>query len=452
MNPNILFVFSDQQRYDTLGCYGQQLNVTPVLDQLASEGVMMRNAFTCQPVCGPARACLQTGKYATEIGCYRNAIALPQDEKTLPKFLSSVGYDVGYVGKWHLASTSHESNEDIGPYLSYETTAIPKELRGGYKDYWVASDVLEFTSHGYGGYMYKDMEKVEFSHYRVDATTDYVLDYLEECDSQKPFFLFTSYIEPHHQNDHNTYEGPEGSKSKFKNFTPPGDLVNHVGEGDWEENYPDYLGCCHSIDSNLGRIIAKLKEKGIYDQTIIIYTSDHGSHFKLRNSEYKRSCHDACVRIPMIISGPGFNGGMVVDDLVSLIDLPKTILNMAGIKEDNELQGNDIGQLVSGDCQDWPREVFIQISESQVGRAIRTQKWKYSVSAPDKDGALDASSTVYYEEFLYDLERDPFEQVNLIREPEYELIREELRQRLIKRAAEANEGHIEIKQPVGYNE
>ena len=98
--PNVIFVFSDQQRWDTMGCYSQKLDVTPNLDQLAEKGVLFENAFTCQPVCGPARACLQTGKYATEIGCFRNNIALPRDHKTIAHWFSEAGYDVGYVGKW----------------------------------------------------------------------------------------------------------------------------------------------------------------------------------------------------------------------------------------------------------------------------------------------------------------------------------------------------------------
>ncbi len=437
--PNILFVFSDQQRWDTVGCYGQPLDITPNLDQMASEGIRMKNAFTCQPVCGPARSCLQTGKYASEVGCYRNAIALPLDVKTVPMYLSEVGYEVGYIGKWHLASTHGESNEDIGEACEYETIAIPLERRGGFKDYWVAADVLEYTSHGYDGYMYKDMEKIEFTGYRVDAQTDYVLDYLDQYNGEKPFFLFTSYLEPHHQNDHQCYEGPDGSKEKYQGYIPPEDLKAYQSEGDWEANYPDYLGCCASLDANLGRIRRKLQEMGIADNTIIIYTSDHGSHFKTRNSEYKRTCHESAIHIPMIINGPGFKGGKVLDDMISLIDLPATILYAAGIEQPEDMQGAPLQKLVQGNKRDWPEDIFLQISESQVGRAIRTHKWKYSVSAPHKDGGLDAKSDHYVEEFLYDLEKDPHEKNNLVKDPAYVKVRKELANRLKKRMVEAHE-------------
>ena len=155
--PNIVFYFSDQQRWDTLGCYGQRLDVTPNLDALAAGGTRYENAFTCQPVCGPARACLQTGRYATEIGCEINGFALPFGRvKTLAQCFNEAGYATGYVGKWHLAT-------DRLAGIDYEQSAIPAERRGGYKDYWMAADVLEFTSHGYNGYVYNaDNERVPF--------------------------------------------------------------------------------------------------------------------------------------------------------------------------------------------------------------------------------------------------------------------------------------------------
>jgi uncharacterized sulfatase len=147
--PNILFFFTDQQRWDTCGCYGQELPITPNLDRMAAEGVRFDKAFTCQPVCGPARGCIQTGKYATEIGVHTNNRLLPLDEPTLPKWLSPAGYEVGYIGKWHLASFGPADGED-----SFRTKPVPPERRGGYKDYWLASDTLEFTSHSYDGYMF----------------------------------------------------------------------------------------------------------------------------------------------------------------------------------------------------------------------------------------------------------------------------------------------------------
>ena len=438
--PNIVFLFSDQQRWDTCGCYGQPVDTTPNLDRLAREGVCFKNTFTCQPVCGPARACIQTGKYATEVGCHTNHCLLPLDEKTIAHHLSDGGYDTAYIGKWHLASFGPVDGPD-----DFRVRPVPPERRGGYS-HWLASDTLEFTSHSYDGHMFDGQgNRREFpeGRYRVDAQTDWVIEYLKTRNGDDPFFLFVSYIEPHHQNDHGHYEGPKGSKERFKDFVVPGDLVDT--EGDWREEYPDYLGCIHSLDENVGRIREALEQAGLTDNTLIVYTSDHGSHFCTRNSEYKRSCHDGCIRIPLIINGPGFEGGQSPEELTSLIDLPPTILAAAGITPPHTMRGRPLQSLVSGDTADWPKEIFLQISESHCGRAIRTRKWKYSVRAPDKTGS-DPSSDVYVEEFLYDLEADPHERNNLVRDPALTDVRSELAETLKHRMVEAGEREPEIRQ------
>lgn len=440
--PNIILFFSDQQRWDTVGLYGQKLDVTPNLDKMGMEGVRFEYAFTPQPVCGPARACIQTGQYATQHGSYRNGIALKDGEDLLAKRFNRAGYETAYIGKWHLATTDGNSREDIGELFNCCTKPIPEKYRGGYKDYWVASDVLEFTSHGYGGHMFDmDVNQREIKGYRADGTTDFALEYLRVRNKDKPFFMMVSYIEPHHQNDRNTYEGPNGSKDKFKDFEAPGDLI--CTEGNWRENYPDYLGCCNSLDYNLGRIRDEIEKQGIEQETIILYFSDHGSHFKTRNREYKRSCHDASIRIPLIIYGPGFTGGKVCQELVSLIDIPKTILSSAGINQDG-MEGHDLNLILKGYTIDWPDSIFTQISENHVGRCIRTKEWKYSVASPDADGNLDMCSNNYVESHLYDLKNDPYELKNLINDKSYTAIRTELKKKLINKMQQIGEGEVQI--------
>ena len=433
-SPNVLVFFSDQQRADTCGCYGQRMDVTPNLDAMAAEGVRFEYAFTCQPVCGPARACLQTGKYATEVGCYRNDIALPLGETTLANWFSDAGYEVGYIGKWHLASE--------GPEADYTVSAVPPERRGGYKDFWLASDVLEFTSHGYDGHFFDgDGKQVDWKGYRADRQTDFVLDYLRTRDGERPFFLFVSYIEPHHQNDNNRFEGPQGSQKRFAGHDTPPDLEDTGG--DWRENYPDYLGCCASLDQNLGRIRAALAQLGRAEDTLILYTSDHGCHFKTRNAEYKRSCHDDSIRIPLVACGPGFRGGQVVrDELVSLMDVPPTLLAAGGVPEPATMHGRPLQELAAGHAEGWPQEAFVQISESQIGRAIRTKRWTYSVSVPNDgpwSGCASPGSDVYHEEYLYDLENDPYQKCNLVREAAHAAVRTELAATLKRRMVEAGE-------------
>ena len=424
--PNVIFFFSDQQRADTLGCMGNPMKFTPHVDQMAAEGVLFENAISNQPVCGPTRAVLQTGRYATETGCFRNGIALPPKEKTIAHWLAEAGYEVGYIGKWHLASTNAKP--------------VPPERRGGYKDFWLASDVLEFTSHGYDGHMFDAEGKpVAFpkDRYRVDCCTDFAIDYLKSRDGKRPFFLFLSYIEPHHQNDHGHFEGPKGSKERFKDFVVPGDLAGT--KGDWQREMPDYLGCCASLDENLGRLRAELKRLGLADNTLLLYASDHGCHFRTRNGEYKRSCHEASIHVPLVTVGPGFRGGRRIKEIVSLIDIPPTLLAAGGIETPQAMRGRPLQGLADGTAKDWPQDAFVQISESQVGRALRTARWKYSVVAPGKPGGRAPASDAYTEEFLYDLEHDPHERNNLAGKPEHRKVADELRQRLLARIVEAGE-------------
>jgi len=323
---------------------------------------------------------------------------------------------------------------------------IPEEYRGGYDD-WLASDVLEYTSHAYDGHMFDGNGKPRFfktGRYRVDAQTDWVEEYLEKQPHDEPFFLFVSYIEPHHQNDHRCYEGPTGSKEKWANYEIPGDLAGLPG--DWVENFPDYLGCCHALDNAVGRVRKKLNALGMDENTVVIYTSDHGSHFKTRNGEYKRSCHDACLRVPMIFNGPGFQTGEVNQNLASLIDLPRTILSMAGGEVPADWQGVDLREAVGSTLA---REtVFAQISESHVGRTVRTRKWKYAVAMPRVDDEWveqdHSGKIVYQEAFLSDLENDPHERRTLVADPSLRNIRSELAERLKAEMAKADETIPEI--------
>lgn len=441
--PNILFYFTDQQRWDTIGCYGQPLPVTPVLDDLAKEGVIFDEAYTAQPVCGPCRSIFQTGLYPTETGCYKNGISLPVDTKTVADYMYQAGYDCAYIGKWHLASDDKESPK---PEADYTMTAIPPEKRGGYKGFWRVSDILEFTSHGYDGYVFdENMNKCEFKGYRADKMTDFALEYLDQHETGKPFFMTISHIEPHHQNDRQRYEGPEGSKEKFKDFILPKDL--EILGGNAKDQYPDYLGCCNSLDSNLGRIIAKLKETGQYENTIIIYSSDHGSHFQTRNNDenlnggddYKRSCHSASLRVPLIIAGPGFKGGRRVEDLVSTISLPKTFLNMAGIDVGGQMAGENLKDVLDGTSKNRDNLIFAQISESRVSRVVRTKDYLFSVYAPGKNGFEYPDSDTYAPDFLYDLNNDPYELNNLVAHEDYEDIRKQMIELLKREMQKAGE-------------
>lgn len=478
LQPDIVVVLSDQQRPDTIGAYGQVLPTTPVLDELARSGTTFDNAFTVAPVCGPARAAIQSGRYPTDVGVWRNGLSLTSGMQTLATRLASLGYVTGYVGKWHLAS-------DRGPALPgsrrrarFEKKPVPPARRGGYTDAWVASDALELTSGAYGGHMWDEAgDVVHLDGYRVDAVGSLAVDRLRRlARDERPFLLFVSFLEPHHQNDRLRTIAPRGWSKRFRDFEVPGDLVGTLG--DWRWNHAASLAASASIDENLGWLIDALGGSGRERHSLVVYSSDHGSHYRTRNTEYKRSCHDASIRVPLIIAGPGFgssgdgmswangasgsNGdagtrwspGSRDGRLVTHLDLVPTLVTAAG-GADPRLAGEPLQvgipqrmhrvyQAEEVVAQPWRDEVLIQISESQIGRALRTETHTFAAAAPGVvpwRGHLRPSAGRYVETHLYDLRADPFQRHNLAGSIEHGDIREELAYRLASAVYRA-EGHL----------
>ncbi len=446
--PNLLVFFTDQQRTDSIGCYGQALPTTPHLDRMAGQGLRCARAFSPNPLCGPARAALQTGCYPTATGNHTNHIHLPEDAETVARRLSAAGYATGYIGKWHLASSGPRSGPD-----DFRVRAIPEARRGGYRDYWLAADALEWTSHGYGGRLFdKDDNAVEFGEdmHRVDFMTDRLLEQLEVFAAEdRPFFFMASYLEPHHQNDSDEYEAPHGLAEKFREAAIPGDL-EALG-GSTSRHYVDYLGCVAALDIALGRVLGKLDELGIADDTLVVFMSDHGCHFKTRNREYKRSCHDASIHVPVVLRGPGFGGGTVTEAVTSLLDIPATLLKAAGVEVPENWHGRPLQEL---GAEDWRTVHMSQLSESQVGRCLRTERWTYSVRVPgapwaERDEPPPMHADVYVEDFLYDNDADPDQLNNLAASPAHAGVRAELRDKLLEAMREAGEPPAQIEPAPG---
>jgi arylsulfatase A-like enzyme len=428
--PNIVVFFTDQQRFDTAGVHGNPMDLMPNFDWMARRGTHVSNSFTCQPVCGPARSSLQTGLYATNTGVHCNGRAVKPELNTLAHYFQQAGYDTGYIGKWHLS--------DAGEVV------VPESKRGGYQ-YWLGANLLEFCSLPYQTVLYdNDDEPVELPGYRVDAIADATIRYLAEH-KDSPFFLFTSYLEPHHQNQWDNFPAPDRYAEFYeKNLWIPQDLRTLAGET--HKNLAGYYGMVRRLDEALGRVLEALKSLGLAENTIVLFTSDHGCHFKTRNSEYKRSCHESSIRVPTALVGPGFSGGGRLSELISIVDLPPTLLDACGIPVPKKMQGRSILPLVRGERIEWPEEVFVQISEAQVGRAVRTHRWKYSVADPGKDPFVDPGSDTYIEEFLYDLEADPYELTNLIDYDSHREVRKKMRERMIRRMVEAGEKEPSIEE------
>ena len=421
--PNVLVFFTDQQRHDSTGLHGNPLDLTPNLDALGRRGTHLSHSFTCQPVCGPARACLQTGQYAAANGCFRNGIPLPTDRPALGGMFREAGYETACIGKWHLAGDEHRG-------------AVPEKLRGGY-EHWLASNILEFTSDSYHTTLWDNENRpVNLPGYRVDAVTDAAIRWLDRP-RQRPFFLFLSHIEPHHQNHQDDYPPPEGYRQRYSGRWVPPDLAALGGSA--HQHLGGYWGMVKRLDEALGRVLDALRSLDLFENTVVLFSSDHACHFKTRNNEYKRSCHDSSIRVPTVLHGGPFTGGGQVQQLVSLVDLPPTLLDAAEIAVPSHMQGRSILPLLRGGRGDWPEEAFVQISESQVARAIRTRRWKYSVHAPDKSGWRDSASDRYVEQYLYDLEADPHELTNLAGMESFAEVSADLRARLVKRMVEAGE-------------
>ncbi|MDT0345931.1 sulfatase-like hydrolase/transferase [Streptomyces litchfieldiae] len=426
-HPHVIVVLTDQQRWDTTGAHGNPADVTPEFDRIARTGTHVEQAITPQPVCAPARAALQTGRYPTATGVFRNGLPLPSDIPTLAGAFGAAGYVTGYLGKWHLSGEA--AGAGPGP--------VPPERRGGYQR-WLASALLEFTSDAYRTVLYDEDERpVRLPGYRSDALIDAAIRFVADH-HQRPFLLFLSLLEPHHQNATDDFPAPEGYRERYEGRWLPPDLATLGGAA--HRHLGGYLGQIKRVDEGVGRLRDALRSLGVEDRTVLAYTADHGSHFRTRNAEYKRSAHDASVRVPLALTGPGFTGGGRIRHPVSTVDLVPTLLEAAGVPVPDGVQGRSFLPLVGGGTDPGrPPEVFVQISESQVGRAVRTDRWKYAVTAPDADPWHEPDATRYAESELYDLHADPYELDNLAGLDSHRAVADELRRALLAWLARAGE-------------
>ncbi|MEO0588716.1 MAG: sulfatase-like hydrolase/transferase, partial [Planctomycetota bacterium] len=227
--PNVVVFFTDQQRHDTTGVHGCPLGLTPHFDRVAAAGTHLYHHTTCVPVCGPARACLQTGAYTHRNGVYRNGITpWPAGLPTVAEQFRDAGYATGYIGKWHLSDSGEE-----GP--------VPPDQRGGY-DHWLAANLLEMTSSDYRTRLWDaDNQPHDLPGYRVDALADASIRFITE-QRDKPFFLTTSYLEPHHQNHVDDYPPPDGYRELYTGRWTPPDLAA----------LPTYDGVPDSVETSVG--------------------------------------------------------------------------------------------------------------------------------------------------------------------------------------------------------
>lgn len=468
--PNILWIMTDQQKAETLSCTwanreqfsymytGKQL--TPNLDTLANEGVLFMNAYSPSPTCAPARSCMKTGKYPAAHGVTKNWVPFRKDQRFLPELLRENGYDTGMVGKLHFFPPEcdygfEEKHLSDAPYSVYADDDKHSEyIQWLRKEYFDAKGIdpvkiFDEDESSYNtdlkrfcmGSCFRNKEEHE-----TVWTTDLTLDFLRKWDHKKPFFYYTSYFGPHQPygapKPYDSFCSPENIRlpknfsSDLKRNAPVFEktargLHNHIRknltEADCKELIAAYLGQIHMIDEEIGRTISCLKEEGLYDDTVIIFTSDHGDHLGEHGLFFKSQMYDSCTKVPLIIKPQNSRKGFRRDEVVNSIDLFQTILEIAGIEEKmsekDEIESRSLIPLLSEGEKKWDNSTF-SISGSNRERLscmIREGNWKLLRAGGGKEKAV-------YE--LYHLKEDPKEDRDLYQNPLYEDIRTELQNKL----------------------
>jgi choline-sulfatase len=425
--PNILLIMADQLMPFLTGAYGHPVVKTPNLDRLVERGVRFDAAYTPYPLCAPARAALMAGTYASDFGCYDNAAVMPADQLTIAHYLTNAGYETVLSGKMHfvgpdqlhgfrrrLTTDVYPANIDWVPSLNPDGSFVG----GGHARLYVAPNVgvrpwTKFLSYD------------EETHFRA-------LDYLRERGRTRPaepFFLVASYHHPHDpfhvtQELWDLYEGeeiaipeyPEGMETTYSEMDR---WLNEVHETDQVDlGDPDslrqlrrsYYGLVSYIDQKAGELVAALEQTGQLDNTIVIFTSDHGDMLGEKGMVQKRCFYEWSARIPLIVAFPdGRYAGQKVAAPASLIDLVPTILDIAGIPAAERLPMDALSliDLLEGDAGD---ERFV-LSEYHVEK----------VRAPCFMARKGRFKYIYihgYESQLFDLEADPGEWQNLAGDPE----------------------------------
>jgi len=381
--PNVLFVFSDMQRAYSMGCYGDANARTPVLDAFAREGARLDAALSNTPVCCPYRACLMTGQYAHHHGMMSNGVDFVPKVKCVAETFRDAGYETGYSGKWHLEAGAKGGDRRIG---------FPAEK----------------TPYGY----YQTNRKSE-------VVTDVALKFIaEKSKAAAPWIMFVSYILPH-----TPYKAPEGYREHFTKITIPPNVPAGAATEYAKRNLPEYYGMIESLDVEFGRILKALAGAGVADDTIVVYTSDHGDMVGAHGLEAKRWPYEESARIPLLIRYPrAIRAGTVIADPFGSPDVYPTLAGLAGVQAPRGLDGADFSPLFRGETTKPPRDyVYLEMAYAYVPwpgwRALRTRQFMY---ARTKDKPW----------LLFDLAADPWEMKNLVDDPSKQALVKEWDERL----------------------
>lgn len=402
---NILFILANQMHRDALRCMGNPDVQTPNFDSLAHEGILFRNAYSNCPDCTPFCISLLTGLYACQTHATADAAAIPVDCQTLADALEAGGYRTSYVGKWHAASQGR------GP--------VPEDLQGGFADFLGYG--CDYSLQDPACFYERDGAARCFDGHPTEVTTDLALERLEMV-ADEPFALFVSYQAPrfpvqpaprytamyadaaiHSWPSYSEVDIPARPWHPPSLWPPLERLAYHQHSGNLDDYMRLYYAIVTQIDANIGRMLAKLNELNLKDETVVIFTAAHGHlqrHYGMKNVSLP---YEESVGIPLIVRIPGGPRGMVTDALVSGVDFYPTLLDYAGLSLERALPGNDFAPLTYGDAQLLNGPVF---SELDTWKMVRRSSWKLVVEGKPLDPM-----------YLYNLARDPFELENRVDDP-----------------------------------
>ena len=445
---NVIFFLTDDHRYDAMGFMGHPFLKTPHLDSLASNGVHLKNAFVTTSLCSPSRASILTGLYTHKHRVIDNNRLVPEGTKFFPQYLQRAGYSTAYIGKWHMGA--HDDNP-----------------RPGF-DHWVSFKGQGSYLPPWPGYTLNvDGERVKQKGYITDELTDYAVDWMDEQkDSDKPFFLYLS-----HKAVHGDFVPAKRHLGKYDkedlSFLPRGEDISaesnaprwvrdqrnswhgidfsYHGDKGLDFLYRRYCETLLAVDESVGRLTDKLKEMGVYEETLIVYMGDNGFMWGEHGLIDKRVSYEESMRVPMMMQCPDlFDGGKVIEKTIGNIDIGPTILHAAGLETPDYMDGRSFLELPNHPDQDW-RKDFLYVyyweknfPQSPTQFALRGDRFKYITYY----GLWDTDE-------LYDLTTDPGEKKNLIHDPDYKAIAKKMEDRLYEMLADQGGMDLPMNKPRG---
>lgn len=432
---NILLIFTDQQRYDTIEALGNGIIKTPALNSLVENGTSFTRAYTPSPVCVSARYAMHTGQMPHKTNCVANE-TMPDNRKSFMQILSKNTYQTHGVGKMHFTFKDRGAENMWG----FESRELSEEhgVRYDYEKFLEANGYeYVYDVHGVRSELYYIPQPSQLPE-KLHNTTWVVnrsINFLKTRDQERPFFLMTSFIKPHPPFESPTpwnklYRGPEMPLPKRPQDSE--NLITYWNRFQNRYKYRDqgiddnlvrciktaYYNAISFIDYNLGRLFDYMMEKGLFENTLIVFTSDHGEMMGDYNCFGKRCFFDSVARIPMIMVHPDMDKNVICTRPVSLIDLLPTFLEYAGIEQKEDYSGVSLVDIVRGKSE---RDmVFSQFENGGYGMYMAAgERFKYVYSAPDQ------------KEWLFDHKANPRETRNIANNPMFIHVTEMFRKKLI---------------------